>query len=172
MTTPRSSRTVTVSPVKPAPGELTSFGLSFAPSFGPGATERRAKADADAQEVRRDALPALAAIWSERLTFAEQEAWASVRRLYAENGNAPVAIPRAVLAERLAVSPDEADKLLNSLSKAGAITRNLRLQSAPSYVPVTAPPAPTRATKADVPKRPDPSAVPRLRSALGICSRW
>jgi ribosomal protein S25 len=167
---------ITTAPAKPLAANMHSFGLSFVPSIGPSAAQRRAKADADTTEARHKALPPTVAPWAKRLTLIGQEALAAVQRLYAENGNAPVSIPRATLAKRLDVSPERAEKMLEDLVKVGAVTQTLRFNNSPSYVPVSTPPAPPqttkKVTKADAPKRPDPSAVPRLRSALGISSRW
>jgi hypothetical protein len=149
---------------------FNSFGAAFGPTFGPTAEQRRAKADAEATQVRRDALPASVATWAAHLSFAEQEALAVVQRLYIANGSSPVAIPRADLAAHLGCTPEAADALLNGLAKAGAISRNLRLQAAPRYIPVAAPPAPRRSTKSAIPtvRSDDTEGTPRLRAGLGL----
>jgi hypothetical protein len=143
---------------------LHSFGLSFAPSMEPSADQRRAKADADAIQARRDALPVTLATWAERLSFGEMEALAAVERMYAANGKQPLTIPRAHLAEHLNTSPDDAEKLLHALTKAGAVTRLNQFYDLPLYTPVPAPPAPTRSAKSD-------SAAGRLRAGLGLSAR-
>jgi len=159
-------------PVQPAGVALTSFGLTTAPGIGPTTAERRAKADAEAEQARRDALPAEVATWADRLTFAEREALAAVQRFYAANGNVSVAINRADLAAQLRTTPEAAEALLNKLAAAGAVERSLRFQSGPRYRPIASPPAPMRATKSATPqRRPDVSALPRLRSALGVRPR-
>jgi hypothetical protein len=159
-------------PVQPAEVALTSFGLTTAPGIGPTAAERRAKADAEAEQARRDALPETVATWADRLTFAEREALAAVQSMFAANGAVPVAINRADLAAHLRTTPEAAEALLNKLCIAGAVERSLRFQSGPRYRPVASPPAPTHATKSSTPqRRPDLSALPRLRSALGVRPR-
>ncbi len=148
-------------PVPRADVALHSFGLTDAPGY------RRVVKQAEVERVYPEAMAA----WVSVLPVAECECLSAVVRFHVNNGEQPVPIPRADLAAHLRTTPEEAEALLNRLCAAGAVRRDMRFHSQPRYAPVAAPPQPKRAMKTDEGKAADPSALPRLRSAMGLRPR-